>query len=63
VIENKFECNTATGRKAAQTLAAVQSSQLMLNRDPANAVMTGELEACPAAWDLPPGDVLLLMKR
>lgn len=54
VIENEFECNTATGREAAETLAAIPSSHLMLNWDPANAVMAGELDAYPAAWDLLP---------
>jgi sugar phosphate isomerase/epimerase len=54
VIENEFECNTATGREAAETLAAVKSPHLMLNWDPANAVMAGELDAYPAAWNLLP---------
>lgn len=54
VLENEFECNTATGREAAATLAAVQSPYLMLNWDPANAVMAGELDTYPVAWDLLP---------
>lgn len=54
VLENEFECNTATGREAAATLAAVQSPHLMLNWDPGNAVMAGEMDAFPAAWDLLP---------
>ena len=54
VIENEFECNTATGREAAETLAAVPSPHLMLNWDPANAVMAGELDAYPTAWELLP---------
>lgn len=54
VIENEFECNTATGREAAETLAAVRSPHLMLNWDPGNAVMAGEMDAFPAAWDLLP---------
>ena len=54
VIENEFECNTATGREAAKTLAAVQSPHLLLNWDPGNAVMAGEMDAFPAAWDLLP---------
>ena len=54
VLENEFECNTATGREAAATLAAVQSPHLMLNWDPGNAVMAGESDAFPAAWDLLP---------
>ena len=54
VLENEFECNTATGREAARTLAAIPSPHLALNWDPANAVMRGELDAFPAAWDLLP---------
>jgi len=50
VLENEFECNTATGREAVRTLAAVPSPHLALNWDPANAVMRGELDAYPAAW-------------
>jgi sugar phosphate isomerase/epimerase len=51
VLENEFECNTATGREATRTLNAVPSPHLALNWDPANAVMRGELDAFPAAWD------------
>ena len=54
VLENEFECNTATGREAAATLAAVKSPNLSLNWDPANAVMRGELDAFPNGWDLLP---------
>jgi sugar phosphate isomerase/epimerase len=54
VLENEFECNTATGREAARTLGAIQSPHLALNWDPGNAVMRGELDAFPAAWDLLP---------
>lgn len=56
VLENEFECNTATGREAVRTLNAVQSPHLALNWDPANAVMRGELDAFPTAWDLLPKD-------
>ncbi len=56
VLENEFECNTATGREAAATLAAVPSSNLFLNWDPGNAVMRGELDAFPAGWLLLPKD-------
>jgi sugar phosphate isomerase/epimerase len=56
VLENEFECNTATGREAARTLNAIQSSHLALNWDPGNAVMRGELDAYPAAWDALPKD-------
>jgi sugar phosphate isomerase/epimerase len=56
VLENEFECNTATGRESAATLASVQSPHLMLNWDPGNAVARGELDAFPAGWDLLPKD-------
>jgi sugar phosphate isomerase/epimerase len=53
-LENEFECNTATGREAAQTLAAIQSPHFGLNWDPGNAVRAGELDAYPEAWKLLP---------
>lgn len=56
VLENEFECNTATGREATRTLNAIQSPHLALNWDPGNAVMRGELDAFPAAWDTLPKD-------
>jgi sugar phosphate isomerase/epimerase len=56
VLENEFECNTATGREAARTLNAINTPHLALNWDPANAVMRGELDAFPTAWDLLPKD-------
>jgi sugar phosphate isomerase/epimerase len=54
VLENEFECNTATGREAARILNAIQSPHLALNWDPANAVMRGELDAFPGGWELLP---------
>src|SRR5665213_1100338 len=54
VLENEFECNTATGREAARTLNAIQTPHLALNWDPGNAVMRGELDAFPAAWETLP---------
>jgi sugar phosphate isomerase/epimerase len=51
VLENEFACNTATGREAAKTLAAIQSPHLALNWDPGNAVMRGEMDAFPRGWD------------
>jgi sugar phosphate isomerase/epimerase len=54
VLENEFECNTATGREAARTLNAILSQHLALNWDPGNAVMRGELDAFPAAWETLP---------
>jgi len=56
VLENEFECNTATGRESARTLSAVKSPHLALNWDPGNAVMRGELDAFPAGWELLPKD-------
>ena len=52
IIENEQECNTATAPEAVRLLAAVPP--LNLNWDPANAVMTGELDAFPAGWALLP---------
>jgi len=51
VLENEFACNTATGRESARTMNAVQTPHLALNWDPANAVMRGELDAFPTAWE------------
>jgi len=56
VIENEFECNTATAPEAARTLAAVPSPHFGLNWDPGNAVRTGELDAFPNGWQLLPKD-------
>jgi sugar phosphate isomerase/epimerase len=58
VLENEFECNTATGREAAATLAGIPSANLALNWDPGNAVMRGELDAYPGGWEaLPKGRI------
>jgi sugar phosphate isomerase/epimerase len=54
VLENEYACNTATGREAAATLAAVPSKNLALNWDPGNAVMRGEFDAFPGGWDALP---------
>jgi sugar phosphate isomerase/epimerase len=51
ILENEFACNTATGREAAKTLAAVPSPHLALNWDAGNAVMRGEMDAFPGGWD------------
>jgi sugar phosphate isomerase/epimerase len=56
VLENEYECNTATGREAAATLAAIPSRNLALNWDPGNAVMRGELDAYPNGWAALPKD-------
>ena len=42
VLENEMTCNTATGKEAAATLAAIKSRNFMLNWDPGNAAMIGE---------------------
>ncbi len=54
LLENEFACNTATGREAAATLAGIPSRNLILNWDPGNAVMRGELDAFPNGWDALP---------
>lgn len=56
VLENEFECNTASGREAARTLNAVKSPHFKLNWDPANAVAVGEVDAWPAGWNALPKD-------
>ena len=56
VLENEPECNTATGREAAATLAGASSRNLALNWDPGNAVMRGELDAFPNGWAALPKD-------
>jgi sugar phosphate isomerase/epimerase len=56
VLENEFECNTATGREAAATLSSIPSRNLALNWDPGNAVMRGELDAFPGGWNALPKD-------
>jgi sugar phosphate isomerase/epimerase len=53
ILENEFACNTATGAEAAQVLAAVASSSLMLNWDPGNAAARGETPY-PAGYNLLP---------
>jgi len=56
VLENEFECNTATGREAARTMNAIQTPHLGLNWDPGNAVMRGEMDAFPGGWGALPKD-------
>ena len=56
VLENESSCNTATGREAVRTLSAVPSPHFALNWDPCNAVMRGELDAFPTAYELLPKD-------
>ncbi len=56
VLENEFACNTATGRESARTMNAIQTPHLALNWDPGNAVMRGEFDAFPVAWQAIPKD-------
>lgn len=42
LLENEYECNSATGAEAARTLAAVPSKNFMINWDPGNAGAAGE---------------------
>ena len=56
VLENEADCNTGTGREAVRTLNAIKTPHLALNWDPGNAVMRGELDAFPTAWNLLPKD-------
>ena len=42
VLENEMTCNTATAAEAAQVLAAIPDTALMLNWDPGNAAAAGE---------------------
>jgi L-ribulose-5-phosphate 3-epimerase len=55
ILENEFECNTATGAEAAKTLSGVPSRSFMLNWDPGNAAMLGE-KPFPDAYNLLPKD-------
>jgi len=43
VLENEMSCNSGTGAEAARTLDAVKTKSLMVNWDPGNAVMLGEV--------------------
>jgi len=58
VLENEFECNTATGREAGATLTGISNRNLALNWDPGNAVMRGELDAFPSGWNAIPKERL-----
>jgi len=53
VLENEFECNTATGAEAAKVLAAIPSRNFLLNWDPGNAARVGEV-AYPDGYKLLP---------
>jgi len=42
VLENEYECNTATAHEAARTLGAVKNKNFLLNWDPGNAARLGD---------------------
>jgi len=50
LIENEFDCNTALSTEAVRTLDAVREPNFMLNWDPGNAAMRGEVPY-PAGYD------------
>jgi len=52
VVQNDFECNTATAAEAARLLRAVPD--IWFDWDPANSVMAGEVDAFPGGWGLLP---------
>lgn len=54
LLENEMSCNTATGKEAAATLAAVQEPNFMLNWDPGNAATFPDSDPYPRGYDLLP---------
>lgn len=42
ILENEFECNTATGDEVAELFAGVPAKNFLLNWDPGNAAMAGD---------------------
>lgn len=55
ILENEYECNTATGPESARTLAAVPNQNFFLNWDPGNAARLGD-KAFPDGYALLPKD-------
>ena len=55
ILENEYECNTATGPESARTLAAVPNKNFFLNWDPGNAARLGD-KAFPEGYALLPKD-------
>ena len=53
VLENEYECNTATAPEAARTLGAVKNKNFLLNWDPANAARAGD-QVFPEGYALLP---------
>ncbi len=54
LLENEMECNTATGKESAATLAAVQEPNFMLNWDPGNAATFPDSMPFPDGYNLLP---------
>jgi L-ribulose-5-phosphate 3-epimerase len=54
LLENEMECNTATGKESAATLAAVQEPNFMLNWDPGNAATFPGSMPYPEGYNLLP---------
>ena len=55
ILENEYECNTATGPESARTLAAVPNKNFFLNWDPGNAARLGD-KTFPEGYALLPKD-------
>ena len=55
LLENEYECNTATAPEAARTLSHVKARNFLLNWDPANAAMRGD-KVFPEGYALLPKD-------
>jgi len=53
VLENEYECNTATAAESARTLAAVKNNNFFLNWDPGNAARLGD-KVFPEGYSLLP---------
>src|SRR6516165_1534040 len=53
ILENEYECNTATAPEAARTLGAVKNKNFFLNWDPGNAARLGD-KAFPEGYALLP---------
>jgi L-ribulose-5-phosphate 3-epimerase len=53
LLENEYECNTATAAEAARTLGAVKNKNFLLNWDPGNAARLGG-QTFPAGYALLP---------
>jgi len=57
LLENEYECNSATGAQAARTLVAVPNKNFMLNWDPGNAGAAGETPFPDGYAKLPKGRI------